>query len=83
MIWWSRRSDRLKERKKHTILPTCLPLPDGYSLLRLITASSTERHHYGLNGIIYRNGYLLTTPDQVISLQSRAVAMAVIMLSVM
>jgi ACS family 4-hydroxyphenylacetate permease-like MFS transporter len=35
-------------------------------------------HHHGLNRILYRYGDILDTPDQVISLQSRAVALAVI-----
>ena len=42
MIWWSRRSDRRKERKMHPILPYLfaaagwLLAPDAHGLIQLI-----------------------------------------------
>ncbi|MDU4663998.1 MAG: MFS transporter, partial [Enterobacter hormaechei] len=79
MIWWSRRSDRLKERKKHTILPYLFAAA-GWML-----ASATDHSLIQLLGIIMAStgsftamAIFWTTPDQVISLQSRAVALAVI-----
>ena len=79
MIWWSRRSDRLKERKKHTILPYLFAAA-GWML-----ASATDHSLIQLLGIIMAStgsftamAIFWTTPDRVISLQSRAVALAVI-----
>ncbi|EKD5157121.1 TPA: 4-hydroxyphenylacetate permease [Enterobacter cloacae] len=79
MIWWSRRSDRLKERKKHTILPYLFAAA-GWML-----ASATDHSLIQLLGIIMAStgsftamAIFWTTPDQVISVQSRAVALAVI-----
>ncbi|STG44141.1 putative 4-hydroxyphenylacetate permease hpaX [Escherichia coli] len=79
MIWWSRRSDRLKERKKHTILPYL------FAAAGWLLASATDHSLIQLSGIIMASmgsftamAIFWTTPDQVISLQSRAVAMAVI-----
>ncbi|KAG6335984.1 hypothetical protein ID866_3106 [Astraeus odoratus] len=79
MIWWSRRSDRLKERKKHTILPYL------FAAAGWLLASATDHSLIQLLGIIMAStgsftamAIFWTTPDQVISLQSRAVALAVI-----
>jgi len=76
---WTRRSDRLKERKKHTILPYLFAAA-GWML-----ASATDHSLIQLLGIIMAStgsftamAIFWTTPDRVISLQSRAVALAVI-----
>ena len=78
MIWWSRRSDRLKERKAH--YPAVSFAAAGWML-----ASATDHNLIQLLGIIMAStgsftamAIFWTTPDQVISLQSRAVALAVI-----
>ncbi|VFS44598.1 tartrate transporter [Enterobacter cancerogenus] len=79
MIWWSRRSDRLKERKKHTILPYLfaaagwmLASATGSSLIQLLGIIMASTGSFTAMAIFW------TTPDRVISLQSRAVALAVI-----
>lgn len=79
MIWWSRRSDRRKERKMHTILPYL------FAAAGWLLASATHHGLIQLIGIIMASvgsftamAIFWTTPDRVISLQSRAVALAVI-----
>ncbi|MDL4915867.1 MAG: 4-hydroxyphenylacetate permease [Enterobacterales bacterium endosymbiont of Blomia tropicalis] len=79
MIVWSRRSDRLKERKRHTILPY-LVAAAGWLL-----ASATTHPLLQLLGITIASSAAFTamtifwtTPDQVISFAARAVALAVI-----
>ncbi len=79
MIWWSRRSDRRKERKMHTILPYL------FAAAGWLLASATHHSLIQLIGIIMASvgsftamAIFWTTPDRVISLQSRAVALAVI-----
>jgi ACS family 4-hydroxyphenylacetate permease-like MFS transporter len=79
MIWWSRRSDRRKERKMHTILPYL------FAAAGWLLASATDHSLIQLLGIIMASvgsftamAIFWTTPDRVISLQSRAVALAVI-----
>lgn len=79
MIWWSRRPDRLKERKKHTILPYLFGRGGmDAGLGHRSQPDPAAWHHYGLNRILYRHGDILDHADRVISLQSRAVALAVI-----
>ncbi|MDR8377765.1 YbfB/YjiJ family MFS transporter, partial [Acinetobacter baumannii] len=79
MIWWSRRSDRRKERKMHTILPYL------FAAAGWLLASATHHSLSQLIGIIMASvgsftamAIFWTTPDRVISLQSRAVELAVI-----
>ncbi|GLR09358.1 4-hydroxyphenylacetate permease [Mixta theicola] len=79
MIWWSRRSDRLKERKRHTILPY-FAAAAGWLL-----ASASAHPVIQLLGIIIASSAAFTamaifwtTPDRVISFAARAVALAVI-----
>ncbi|MGR5891819.1 4-hydroxyphenylacetate permease [Raoultella planticola] len=79
MIWWSKRSDRLKERKLHTLLPYLFAAA-GW----MLTAS-------GSNPLLQFTGIVMasagafaamvifwTTPDQSISLRARALGIAVI-----
>ncbi|WP_058910468.1 4-hydroxyphenylacetate permease [Entomohabitans teleogrylli] len=79
MVWWSRRSDRKKERKMHTILPFL------FAAVGWLLASATDHSVIQLLGIIMASvgsftamAIFWTTPDQVISMQARAVALAVI-----
>lgn len=79
MVWWSRRSDRLKERKMHTILPYL------FAAAGWLMASATDHNLVQLLGIVMAStgsftamAIFWTTPDRVISLQARAVALAVI-----
>ncbi len=79
MVWWSRRSDRHKERKLHTILPYL------FAAAGWLLASATDHPLVQLLGIIMASvgsftamAIFWTTPDQVISLPARAVALAVI-----
>ena len=79
MVWWSRRSDRLQERKRHTILPY-LAAAAGWLL-----ASVSDHPLLQLAGIIIASSAAFTamaifwtTPDQAISFAARAVALAVI-----
>jgi len=79
MWWWSRRSDRLEERKWHTLLPF-LTAAAGWLL-----ASATAHPLLQLLGIIIASSAAFTgmavfwtTPDQAISFTARAVAIAVI-----
>lgn len=79
MIWWSRRSDRLQERKYHTVIPY-LVAAAGWLL-----ASASEHALIQLIGIILASSAAFTamvifwtTPDKVISFSARAIALAVI-----
>jgi 4-hydroxyphenylacetate permease len=79
MIWWSKRSDRLNERKIHTLLPY------------LFAAAGWILTAYSINPMVQFTGIVMasagafaamvifwTTPDQSISLQARALGIAVI-----
>lgn len=79
MIWWSKRSDRLNERKIHTLLPYLFAAA-GW----ILTASSTNSM-LQFTGIVMASAgafaamvIFWTTPDQSISLQTRALGIAVI-----
>ncbi|WP_407657910.1 MULTISPECIES: 4-hydroxyphenylacetate permease [Limnobaculum] len=79
MIWWSRRSDRMQERKVHTVLPYI------FAACGWILASLTNHSMVQLLGIIMASvgsftamAIFWTTPDQSISLRARAVGIAVI-----
>ncbi|MDC9590841.1 4-hydroxyphenylacetate permease [Xenorhabdus sp. XENO-10] len=79
MIYWSRRSDRLQERKIHTALPY-LFAATGWILTSLTNNSMVQ-----LLGIIMAStgsftamAVFWTTPDQSLSLRARAVGIAVI-----
>ncbi|REF26357.1 ACS family 4-hydroxyphenylacetate permease-like MFS transporter [Xenorhabdus cabanillasii] len=79
MIYWSRRSDRLQERKMHTVLPY-LFAACGWLLTSLTNNSLVQ-----LLGIIMAStgsftamAVFWTTPDQSISLRARAIGIAVI-----
>lgn len=79
MLWWSKRSDRLQERKMHTALPYLFAAA-GWML-----ASATNHSAIQLSGIIMASvgsftamAIFWTTPDQSISFRSRAVGIAVI-----
>lgn len=79
MVWWSRRSDRLQERKLHTCLPYL------FAAVGWLLASATQHSLLQLIGIIMASvgsftamAIFWTTPDQSISLRARAVGIAVI-----
>ncbi|WP_370451498.1 4-hydroxyphenylacetate permease [Buttiauxella sp. B2] len=79
MIWWSKRSDRFNERKIHTLLPYLFAAA-GW----ILTASSTNPM-LQFSGIVMASAgafaamvIFWTTPDQSISLQARALGIAVI-----
>ncbi|GDX04880.1 4-hydroxyphenylacetate permease [Buttiauxella sp. WJP83] len=79
MIWWSKRSDRFNERKIHTLLPYLFAAA-GW----ILTASSTNPM-LQFTGIVMASAgafaamvIFWTTPDQSISLQARALGIAVI-----
>lgn len=79
MIWWSRRSDQRKERKRHTIYPF-LAAAAGWLL-----ASASNHPLLQLTGIVIASSAAFsamaifwTTPDQVISASARAVVIAAI-----
>ncbi|EHG6000587.1 4-hydroxyphenylacetate permease [Escherichia fergusonii] len=74
MVWWSKRSDRLNERKFHTLLPYLFAAA-GW----ILTATSS------ISGIVMASAgafaamvIFWTTPDQSISVQARALGIAVI-----
>ena len=59
MIWWSRRSDRLKERKSTL---SCRIFCSGGMDAGLGDRSQSDPaawHHHGLNRIVYRHGDIL------------------------
>ena len=79
MVWWSKRSDRLNERKIHTLLPYLFAAA-GW----MLTASSTHAV-LQFTGIVMASAgafaamvIFWTTPDRFISLRARAVGIAVI-----
>ncbi|SUB30893.1 Inner membrane transport protein RhmT [Yersinia pseudotuberculosis] len=79
MIWWSRRSDRVQERKMHTVLQYL------FAAAGWVLASATQNSVIQLLGIIMAStgsftamAIFWTTPDQSISLRARAVGIAVI-----
>ncbi|BET95881.1 4-hydroxyphenylacetate permease [Xenorhabdus taiwanensis] len=79
MIYWSRRSDRLQERKMHTALPYL------FAAAGWVLTSLTDNSMVQLLGIIMAStgsftamAVFWTTPDQSISLRARAVGIAVI-----
>lgn len=79
MVYWSRRSDRLQERKMHTAIPyvfaaagwfiTALTHQPMIQLLGIIMAST---------GSFTAMALFWTTPDQSLSLRARAIGIAVI-----
>ena len=79
MIWWSKRSDRLQERKRHTLLPYLFAAAGwilaahgatgAMQLLGVIMASA---------GAFSAMAIFWTTPDRSISLRARAPGIAVI-----
>lgn len=79
MIWWSKRSDRLKERKLHTLLPYLFAAA-GW----MLTASSSNPLLQFTGIVMASSGAFAamvifwTTPDQSISLRARALGIAVI-----
>lgn len=79
MIWWSKRSDRLQERKLHTLLPYLfaaagwmLAAHGANSVMQLLGVIMASEGAYAAMVIFW------TTPDQSISLRSRAIGIAVI-----
>ncbi|WP_447880671.1 4-hydroxyphenylacetate permease [Serratia fonticola] len=79
MIWWSKRSDRLQERKFHTALPYL------FAAAGWLLASATNHSMVQLLGIVMASvgsftamAIFWTTPDQSISFEARAVGIAVI-----
>ncbi|KOY62571.1 4-hydroxyphenylacetate permease [Photorhabdus heterorhabditis] len=79
MVYWSRRSDRLQERKVHTALPYL------FAAAGWILTSLTNHSVIQLTGIIMAStgsftamAVFWTTPDQAISLRARAIGIAVI-----
>ena len=79
MVWWSKRSDRLQERKHHTALPYL------FAAAGWLLASATDHSLIQLLGIVMASvgsftamAIFWTTPDQSISLEARAVGIAVI-----
>lgn len=79
MIWWSKRSDRLQERKLHTLLPYLfaaagwmLAAHGANSVMQLLGVIMASAGAYAAMVIFW------TTPDQSISLRSRAIGIAVI-----
>lgn len=59
MIWWSRRSDRLKERKAHhPAVSVCRGGMDA-GLGDRPQPDPAAWHHHGLNRIVYRHGDIL------------------------
>ncbi|MEX6270023.1 4-hydroxyphenylacetate permease [Providencia huaxiensis] len=79
MIYWSRRSDRLQERKMHTALPYL------FAAAGWVLAAMTSHPIIQLIGIIMAStgsftamAVFWTTPDQSISFRARAIGIAVI-----
>jgi len=79
MVWWSKRSDRLQERKRHTALPYL------FAAAGWLLASATDHSLIQLLGIVMASvgsftamAIFWTTPDQSISLEARAIGIAVI-----
>lgn len=79
MIYWSRRSDRLQERKMHTIIPFL------FAALGWIIASMSSNSIIQLIGIVMAStgsfagmAIFWTTPDQSITMRARIIGIAVI-----
>ncbi|MGB7802299.1 4-hydroxyphenylacetate permease [Buttiauxella sp.] len=79
MIWWSKRSDRFNERKIHTLLPYL------FAAAGWILTASSSNPMLQFSGIVMASAgafaamvIFWTTPDQSISLQARALGIAVI-----
>lgn len=79
MVLWGRSSDRLQERKVHTILPYLIAMA-GWLMCAILTNAN-----YQYIGIVIATAgsftamvLFWTTPDQSISFAARAVAIAVI-----
>ena len=79
MIWWSKHSDRMQERKHHTALPFL------FAAVGWLLASATDHSMIQLLGIVMAStgsfsamAIFWTTPDQSISFRARAVGIAVI-----
>lgn len=79
MVWWSKRSDRLQERKHHTALPYL------FAAAGWLLASATHHSLIQLLGIVMASvgsftamAIFWTTPDRAISLEARAVGIALI-----
>lgn len=79
MVFWSRRSDRLQERRWHTLLPYL------FAAAGWLLASATSHPLFQLSGIVMASmgsfsamAIFWTTPDSAMSLQVRALAIAVI-----
>ena len=79
MIWWSKHSDRMQERKHHTALPFL------FAAVGWLLASATDHSMIQLLGIVMAStgsfsamAIFWTTPDQSISFRARAVWIAVI-----
>ncbi|MCP2005756.1 UNVERIFIED_ORG: ACS family 4-hydroxyphenylacetate permease-like MFS transporter [Buttiauxella agrestis ATCC 33320] len=79
MIWWSKRSDRFNERKIHTLLPYL------FAAAGWVLTASSSNPMLQFTGIVMASSgafaamvIFWTTPDQSISLQARALGIAVI-----
>lgn len=79
MIWWSKRSDRLNERKIHTLLPYL------FAAAGWILTATSSNPMLQFSGIVMASAgafaamvIFWTTPDQSISIQARALGIAVI-----
>lgn len=79
MMWWSKRSDRLKERKRHTIYPYL------FSAAGWLLTSLTAHPLIQLSGLIMASAgaftamtLFWTTPDRAISVGAQAVVLATI-----
>lgn len=79
MVWWSKRSDRLNERKIHTLLPYL------FAAAGWILTATSSNPMLQFSGIVMASAgafaamvIFWTTPDQSISIQARALGIAVI-----
>ncbi|MFY2736778.1 4-hydroxyphenylacetate permease [Pseudocitrobacter faecalis] len=79
MVWWSKRSDRLIERKIHTLLPYL------FAAAGWILTATSSNPMLQFSGIVMASAgafaamvIFWTTPDQSISVQARALGIAVI-----
>ncbi|CAM6365771.1 4-hydroxyphenylacetate permease [Escherichia fergusonii] len=79
MVWWSKRSDRLNERKFHTLLPYL------FAAAGWILTATSSNPMLQFSGIVMASAgafaamvIFWTTPDQSISVQARALGIAVI-----
>ena len=79
MVWWSKRSDRFNERKIHTLLPYL------FAAAGWILTATSSNPMLQFSGIVMASAgafaamvIFWTTPDQSISVQARALGIAVI-----